>query len=130
MTRGELDEINVHFFRRRLLVYRCTGDAANDNEIADYSCLLPVCIEGYYMSGGICRACPVGTFKDSIGDSANCVQCGTSMTTLNTGATSSAQCCMYTILFVFVRAILFEILKEGMKWKLWQTPPRHACLGL
>lgn len=63
-----------------------TTSAAQSRSAAD---CLPV--EGYYSSGGSVIPCAVGTYKDSVGDTA-CIACTTGASTSMTGSTSVMQC--------------------------------------
>ncbi|MDE5615856.1 MAG: hypothetical protein K2I81_03430 [Alphaproteobacteria bacterium] len=54
------------------------------------------CNAGYYLSGGLCSPCPVGTYKANASAATECTQCpssgGVTGTTKNTGAKTITEC--------------------------------------
>jgi len=54
------------------------------------------CNAGYYMSGTVCKPCPVGTYKSTSGTQTSCTTCPTSGgvagTTESQGSTAVTQC--------------------------------------
>ena len=59
--------------------------------IFNLSTLSGMCDIGYYLNGGTCDKCAVGSYKEAVGSGA-CTDCQTGATTQSDGSTSASQC--------------------------------------